>query len=106
MEKIKARYAGRLQGLLDGLGCKYSLLTPEEYFGWYSEKERYNISMKAIQEANCIEVVNKLVQLTKTARRSSYSGRAENEENINEYKLGLREGQLAAKNGSYSSLLS
>ena len=91
MEISKYRYFGRLTGLVDALGMKYSQLPPDDYYKLPREK-MVLYTAQGIGRNHCEGLCKKLHQLSEDAEMPP-----SNQIEEREYKIGLREGMKMVK---------
>lgn len=90
----KYRFAGRLVGLTDAIGMKYSALSAEQFYS-ISANQREKYITAGIEKYDCYSIIKELHS------RSMGIGDLSSTENQYEYKIGLREGMLVVKNDEY-----
>lgn len=91
MEMSKYRYKGRLVGLIDWIGISACNLSPDEYYA-LNETERQRYVRMGMIKGDFENVLKRLTDLSMGISEFC------NPEDIQNYKIGLREGMLIAKN--------
>lgn len=98
MAHIAARYFGRAQGFNDALVIKYSGMSLEQ-FEQLDESRKNRLLVSLYERANCGKAIMDLMRLIDSAGPMSGRIYCPNNQESDEFKIGLREGHVIVNRG-------